>query len=85
VLFRSDTAWSDWRARGYLADVPIAAATPVLLFDLPVIYASMGADAGTEHWLRAGTRNFAAILGYNRSYFYAVSVVELGAAIRSRL
>lgn len=34
----------------------------------------------TEYWL--GTTNFYAITQYNRSYFYAMSVVDLGRAIR---
>ena len=38
-----------------------------------------GTDA-TEYWL--GTANFYAITQYNRSYFYAMSVVDLGRAIR---
>jgi membrane-bound lytic murein transglycosylase B len=39
-----------------------------------------GADA-TEFWL--ATNNFYAITQYNRSYFYAMSVVELGRAVRA--
>jgi len=38
-----------------------------------------GADA-TEYWV--ANANFFAITKYNRSYFYAMSVVELGRAIR---
>jgi membrane-bound lytic murein transglycosylase B len=38
-----------------------------------------GAEA-TEYWL--ATDNFFAITHYNRSYFYAMSVVELGKAVR---
>ncbi|MDB5918666.1 MAG: murein transglycosylase [Massilia sp.] len=38
-----------------------------------------GADA-TEYWL--ATDNFFAITHYNRSYFYAMSVVDLGRALR---
>jgi len=38
-----------------------------------------GADP-TEYWL--ATNNFYAITQYNRSYFYAMSVVELGRAVR---
>lgn len=34
----------------------------------------------TEYWL--ATNNFYAITQYNRSYFYAMSVVELGRAVR---
>ncbi len=35
----------------------------------------------TEYWL--ATNNFFAITKYNRSYFYAMSVVELGKAVRT--
>ncbi len=35
----------------------------------------------TEYWL--GTNNFFAITKYNRSYFYAMSVIELGKAIKN--
>jgi membrane-bound lytic murein transglycosylase B len=35
----------------------------------------------TEYWL--GASNFFAITKYNRSYFYAMSVVDLGRAVRS--
>lgn len=38
-----------------------------------------GADA-TEYWV--ATPNFYAITQYNRSYFYAMSVVELGRAVK---
>ena len=37
-------------------------------------------SAATEYWL--GTANFYAITQYNRSYFYAMSVVDLGKAVR---
>jgi len=38
-----------------------------------------GTDA-TEYWV--ATNNFYAITQYNRSYFYAMSVIELGQAVR---
>ena len=38
-------------------------------------------EAPTEHWL--ATNNFFAITQYNRSYFYAMSVVELARALRT--
>lgn len=37
--------------------------------------------AATEYWI--GTANFFAITQYNRSFFYAMSVTELGRAIRT--
>ena len=36
----------------------------------------------TEYWL--ATNNFFAITQYNRSYFYAMSVIELGKAVREK-
>ena len=36
----------------------------------------------TEYWL--GTNNFFAITQYNRSYFYAMSVIELGRTVRQK-
>ena len=38
--------------------------------------------APTEYWL--ATNNFFAITQYNRSYFYAMSVIELGKAVRAK-
>jgi membrane-bound lytic murein transglycosylase B len=35
----------------------------------------------TEYWL--GANNFFAITQYNRSFFYAMSVIDLGRSIRS--
>ena len=39
-----------------------------------------GADP-TEYWL--GATNFFAITQYNRSYYYAMSIVDFGKAVRS--
>jgi membrane-bound lytic murein transglycosylase B len=38
-------------------------------------------EQATEYWL--GANNFFAITKYNRSYFYAMSVVDLGRAVRA--
>jgi membrane-bound lytic murein transglycosylase B len=38
-------------------------------------------EEATEYWL--GAANFFAITQYNRSYFYAMSVVDLGRAVRT--
>ncbi len=38
-------------------------------------------SAPTEYWL--GANNFFAITHYNRSFFYAMSVIELGRAVRT--
>lgn len=37
----------------------------------------------TEYWL--GTDNFFALTRYNRSYFYAMSVIDLGKAVKKRI
>lgn len=49
-------------------------AKPATLVDL------VTPDAPTEYWL--GFRNFYAITRYNRSYFYAMAVFQLGEALR---
>jgi peptidoglycan lytic transglycosylase B len=74
-------AWSDARAAGVVADLPLPPDTPVLVIDLPYV------DAGGEvrRQFRVGTVNFAAILQYNRSYFYATAVVELAEALRREI
>lgn len=60
------------------AGVTTAAALPAdALFGL--IDLQNGAEA-TEYWL--ATDNFFAITQYNRSYFYAMSVIDLGRAVR---
>ncbi|MFA9219266.1 MAG: lytic murein transglycosylase B [Sphingomonadaceae bacterium] len=61
-------------AAGVNSKSPLPPNTPFGLVDL-----QNGADP-TEYWL--ATNNFFAITQYNRSYFYAMSVVELGRAVR---
>jgi membrane-bound lytic murein transglycosylase B len=70
--------WSDALNAGVVADLPLPLDTPVLVIDLPYV------DAGGEpsRLFRVGTVNFAAILQYNRSYFYATAVAELAEALR---
>lgn len=62
-------------AAGVSSDAPVP---PEQLFGL--VDLQNGADA-SEYWL--GTANFYAITQYNRSFFYAMSVIELGQAIRA--
>jgi len=71
-------AWSDALNAGVVADLPLPPDTPVLVIDLP--YLDAGGEARRQ--FRVGTVNFAAILQYNRSYFYATAVVELAEALR---
>lgn len=68
--FRAD----DLRAGGVTTGLALPANQRFGLIDLP-----NGSDA-TEY--RIATDNFFAITQYNRSYFYAMSVIELGRTIR---
>jgi membrane-bound lytic murein transglycosylase B len=61
-------------AAGVTTTVPVPEQQSYGLVDL-----QNGADP-TEYWL--ANANFFAITQYNRSYFYAMSVVELGRAVR---
>jgi membrane-bound lytic murein transglycosylase B len=61
-------------AAGVLTQVSLPVSGPYGLVDL-----QNGADP-TEYWV--ANNNFFAITNYNRSYFYAMSVIELGRAIR---
>lgn len=61
-------------AAGVVSREPLPAGMRFGLVDL-----QNGAEA-TEYWL--GTDNFFAITKYNRSFFYAMSVIELGRAVR---
>lgn len=70
--------WSDALNAGVVADLPLPLDTPVIVIDLP--YVDSAGEA--QRLYRVGTTNFSAILQYNRSYFYATAVVELGAALR---
>ncbi|MEG0820508.1 MAG: lytic murein transglycosylase B, partial [Burkholderiaceae bacterium] len=71
--------WNELQALGVAstAAAEIPGDTPLLLVDLPV----PAVDGGQTALHRLGTKNFAAILGYNRSYFYAAAVTELAAAL----
>ena len=63
-----------WLPQGY---VPFSPATPVLLVSLPT---PSKEDPKAKIYL-LGSVNFAALLDYNRSFFYAQSVTELAAAL----
>lgn len=58
----------------------LADSEPVLLVDLPRV--SSDGSRSTDFYI--GTRNFAAILRYNRTYFYAAAVTFLADRIRER-
>ncbi|WP_295993498.1 lytic murein transglycosylase B [Rugamonas sp.] len=81
-------AWEAYLGRGLaatLAPGELAAAGVSTTAPLPdgelfgLVDLQNGAEA-TEYWV--ATPNFFAITQYNRSYFYAMSVVELGRAVR---
>ena len=72
ATFPADTL----RAAGVTTAAPVPSDRLYGLVDL-----QNGADA-TEYWLASD--NFFAITKYNRSYYYAISVIELGQAVRLR-
>jgi len=81
-------AWENFIGQGLQATFSaeqLAAAGAVSSLALPagklfgLIDLQNGAEA-TEYWL--ATDNFFAITHYNRSYFYAMSVIDLGRAVR---
>ncbi len=63
-----------------LERIEVSSATPALLIDIPTKEAS---NETSIAWY-IGTENFATLLKYNRSYFYAQSVVELAGLIERR-
>ncbi len=71
-------AYADLVAAGLSTSAPVV--EPLALIDLP-----SGIDRAGRPLVSylAGTQNFHVITRYNRSYFYAFSVIELGATIRA--
>lgn len=65
---------AELRGAGVVTRTPLPEQRQYGLIDL-----QNGADP-TEYWV--ANANFFAITKYNRSYFYAMSVVELGRAVR---
>ncbi|MEO8937651.1 MAG: lytic murein transglycosylase B [Burkholderiaceae bacterium] len=57
-----------------------AVVEPLALIDLP---AGVDASGRPQMLYLAGTQNFHVITRYNRSYFYAYSVIELGSTIKA--
>ena len=58
-------------------DTNVEAATPVLVIDLPT------PGQPTEYML--GLQNFYVLTRYNRSFFYALAVYELGQRVKARM
>lgn len=65
---------AEMRANGVIAQGPVPERIKLGLVDL------QNGGAPTEYWLAAN--NFYAITEYNRSFFYAMSVIDLGRTIR---
>jgi len=65
----------DLKAVGAGSDAPLPAGMRFGLVDL------QNGTGPTEYWL--ATNNFFAITQYNRSYFYAMSVIDLSRAVRA--
>lgn len=80
--------WENYIGQGLeakftLAELKAAGVTPAAEPpDMPYALVDLqnGTEA-TEYWL--GTANFFAITQYNRSYFYAMSVIDLARAVRT--
>ena len=71
-------AYPDFAAVGLTTPSPIV--EPLALIDLP---SGRDASGRTRMAYLAGTQNFHVVTRYNRSYFYAYSVIELGGAIKA--
>ncbi len=87
-----DRAHSNWEAfigqglsaKFQLADMEKAGVVARITPPDDMLYALVdlqNGNAPTEYWL--GTNNFFAITLYNRSYFYAMAVIDLGRAVRA--
>lgn len=71
-------------AKNTLADLKAACVSVNLPLPQDLLFGLVDLQNGfspTEYWL--GTGNFFAITHYNRSYFYAMSVIDLGRAVRA--
>jgi membrane-bound lytic murein transglycosylase B len=73
-------AWSDVADLGVRIDGYLPPEARVVLLDLP--YPQH--DDAVDFEYRIGTVNLAAILHYNRSYFYGAAVAEFAATLRAR-
>ena len=72
--------WQDLQRLGVTIDGTLEPDTRVLLADLPFV--SPSGVEGVEY--RVGTRNFSALLHYNRSFLYATAVTEFAQSVRAR-
>ena len=85
----SNGSWEAFIGQGLeakfkLEDLQAAGVTPEIELSGEMLFGLVDLQNGseaTEYWL--GTGNFYAITQYNRSFFYAMSVIDLGRAVRS--
>ncbi|OGB24065.1 MAG: lytic murein transglycosylase B [Burkholderiales bacterium RIFCSPLOWO2_02_FULL_57_36] len=71
-------------AKFTLEELKAAGVSPAMELPSDMPYGLVDLQNGlepTEYWL--GTNNFFAITKYNRSFFYAMSVIDLGRAVRT--
>jgi membrane-bound lytic murein transglycosylase B len=71
-------------AKFRLGEMQAAGVAPGVLAPRDMMYGLVDLQNGggpTEYWL--GAKNFFTITQYNRSFFYAMSVIELGKAVRA--
>jgi membrane-bound lytic murein transglycosylase B len=74
------TPWRELAATGVRIDGDLPEDLAVLLIDLP----QRAVGSAPPVLYRVGTANLAALLHYNRSYFYASAVADLAGEIRRR-
>jgi membrane-bound lytic murein transglycosylase B len=88
VTVSPNRAWEPFIGQGLeakfrLEELVAAGINPGLPLPEGILFGLVDLQNGlepTEYWL--ATNNFYAITQYNRSYFYAMSVIELGRAVR---
>lgn len=73
---KPDLSIADLRSHGITSPLSLPADQPLMLVDL------VNADAPPDYVI--GTGNFYAITRYNRSFLYAMAVIELAEALRTR-
>lgn len=89
TVSQEDSRWNAFinqglQAKFSIGEIKAAGVSPTVEPPADMQYGLVDLQNGmepTEYWL--GTNNFFAITKYNRSFFYAMSVVDLGRAVRT--